>query len=729
MESQADIDKRCSYKSRQPKSGPAPFASFEDLSDCLEDSSPEEIVPLPEILEEDHAPSHGSGTGTGAGYTRNREAKRESLNTVISPEYEREILQRNRDLSVTFGFREGGSTQDLRRSAEELEGQSHFQRDHTHRSSYRSSVGSSYGPVGPYVNYNFRMIDAGSKESLMDQERRRRESTTSSVYNMDTGKVETGRDGTSAKGTTGSPTTAPPLISRMSSISSSSSGLRSNSPHTMLIESSFCGPKPIPTPSLDMVEETISLSSEDGVERDLIEEINARTKFPLTKQDSYGNAIYQGAKKGKHVKKQGSYEAAVESGVHKDIAMRRTKRILKIRKQDSYTRAIGGSFEDEHSLREERRKERETVVKMRKQDSYLRAVGEVSPDSESISESLSEVGKRRQDSYIEAIRSTSPVDEVPELPLRNKGTRRQPSYLQATQGECQPSSERATFRIGDDERKSPRHSPKTSPRRSPITITSSNGTPKSMKKQDSYTMAIEEETDPEDYIDKEINRKIALKRTETVKTVVKECINENDDILFRIKRRTKAEQDTLKKLKVDKENVYNEKLREEDSNANIQTNNTKKRERVDNMYESVIEEFKQKSPNLKRKNLTEIENNLNEEESNAAIVIQAVFKGYKIRKELDEMKAFHRNMSQPINEELSPRPENKNMEGVKRRQNSYLEAVCSPPDSFADEPSKRPWKTRQESYAEAINCEENSNKPVDWQKKTKLLFTSSWCFP
>lgn len=84
--------------------------------------------------------------------------------------------------------------------------------------------------------------------------------------------------------------------------------------------------------------------------------------------------------------------------------MRRTKRILKIRKQDSYTRAIGGSFEDEHSIREERRKERETGVKMRKQDSYLRAVGEVSPDSESHSESLSDVGFRKQDSYIEAIR-------------------------------------------------------------------------------------------------------------------------------------------------------------------------------------------------------------------------------------------------------------------------------------------------------------------------------------
>ena len=84
--------------------------------------------------------------------------------------------------------------------------------------------------------------------------------------------------------------------------------------------------------------------------------------------------------------------------------MRRTKRILKIRKQDSYTRAIGGSFEDEHSLREERRKER--TAGMKKQDSYLRAVGEVSPDTESKSDlsSLSEINIRKQDSYIEAIR-------------------------------------------------------------------------------------------------------------------------------------------------------------------------------------------------------------------------------------------------------------------------------------------------------------------------------------
>ena len=93
----------------------------------------------------------------------------------------------------------------------------------------------------------------------------------------------------------------------------------------MLIESSFCGPKPIPTASMEVAEtEVISLSSavgllaiyksskcqlasfQDEVERDLIEEINARTKFPITKQDSYGHAIYHGAKKVKNVRKQGN---------------------------------------------------------------------------------------------------------------------------------------------------------------------------------------------------------------------------------------------------------------------------------------------------------------------------------------------------------------------------------------------------------------------------------------
>ena len=180
----------------------------------------------------------------------------------------------------------------------------------------RGSVTS--GAPGPYVIYNSRMIDASrenlgpgaSREDLMDLEAaRRRASATSSNFGAEMERrVEAGSRG----GTGSSP---PPGLTRVSSISSSSSGLRSGSPHMMLIESSFCGPKPIPTPSLDMAEEKISLSSEvtmiygplrglfinsqvalmnnlstdpflsqDGAERDLVAEINAKTKLPITKQ-------------------------------------------------------------------------------------------------------------------------------------------------------------------------------------------------------------------------------------------------------------------------------------------------------------------------------------------------------------------------------------------------------------------------------------------------------------
>lgn len=112
--------------------------------------------------------------------------------------------------------------------------------------------------AGPYVNYNFRMIDAsraGSEQSLMDVEARRRASATSSNFGADLEKKM-------ERAAASPPPEGARHISRVSSVSSSSSGLRSGSPHTMLIESSFCGPKPILTPSLDMVGETISLSSE-----------------------------------------------------------------------------------------------------------------------------------------------------------------------------------------------------------------------------------------------------------------------------------------------------------------------------------------------------------------------------------------------------------------------------------------------------------------------------------
>ncbi len=191
--------------------------------------------------------------------------------------------------------------------------------------------------------------------------------------------------------------------SRHSSITSTST-MRSNrlqgsaanlmSPYA--IETSFCGAKPIvvPNSTFDLSqtaaqdaelgnartpsqqktyrsEESLTGSEDLSETRNLVEEINMRTKqLPLTKQDSYANAIYNSATRAqqarKGLRKQGSYEAAVESGVKNQAAAKRTKQIMQIRKHDSYSLAIGGSFEDEH-LSTNSNPEPEPAPKMRKQ--------------------------------------------------------------------------------------------------------------------------------------------------------------------------------------------------------------------------------------------------------------------------------------------------------------------------------------------------------------------------
>ena len=96
----------------------------------------------------------------------------------------------------------------FRRAAEETEYQLQITRDASY-SAYRlvhlpSSLTSCYDKstisllhhrraappqtaqtAGPHVSYNFRMIDSGSKESLLDLERRRRESSSTSVSRME----------------------------------------------------------------------------------------------------------------------------------------------------------------------------------------------------------------------------------------------------------------------------------------------------------------------------------------------------------------------------------------------------------------------------------------------------------------------------------------------------------------------------------------------------------------
>ena len=157
---------------------------------------------------------------------------------------------------------------------------------------------------------------------------------------------------------------------------------------------------------------------------------------------------------------QGSYEAAVESGVKNQAACKRTKQILQIRKQDSYTKAIGGSFEDDHGS-EGKGGGGEPAVKMRKQESYLMAVGELvslrisvlclrmisrkifynattshflqSPEEYTMnfgnkSNQPSTTRIKKQDSYLQAIGNTE--DELTPLPKR-ASVRKQESYQRA----------------------------------------------------------------------------------------------------------------------------------------------------------------------------------------------------------------------------------------------------------------------------------------------------------
>ena len=64
-----------------------------------------------EISEEEPG---GQGEARRPGRGRDKRASVVSTVTLASEGYEREFLQRNRDISVTFGYGETGSTQDLR---------------------------------------------------------------------------------------------------------------------------------------------------------------------------------------------------------------------------------------------------------------------------------------------------------------------------------------------------------------------------------------------------------------------------------------------------------------------------------------------------------------------------------------------------------------------------------------------------------------------------------------
>ena len=154
-----------------------------------------------------------------------------------------------------------------------------------------------------------------------------------------------------------------------------------------------------------------------------------------------------------------------------------------------------------------------------------------------------------------------------------------------------------------------------------------------------------------------------------------------------------------------------EKLRADNTSLSL------KRDVNSTLYDEVMQEFKRKSPLLQRKST--------DPDENAAVTIQSFFKGYKIRKELDQMKAFHRNMSQPIVEEAGSQQRPTLLE---KNQGQYLNEKPKTHDAKPSEPSNniieetdsniRSWKRRQESYQAAIN--ESRSPEIDVQlRETK----------
>ncbi|XP_071440671.1 serine-rich adhesin for platelets isoform X2 [Hetaerina americana] len=271
--------KRGSYQSRQRRMGPAPFASFEDLSDELEspDEAKAQRALLPGIREDSglggqeeagasllaaaiclqtpstpridisrassssqHEESGGSSGGAGGGSPEGRDP----LATVAG---------------LAAGFKEEG-TADLRSSTEELDYHGTEREVASTRRSRATQRGSG-GSQAPRRKSAERMASplltqAGKYELDAQSDKERKDSACSEgplgllgVGGRTSRLSSVGSAGSGASGASGMSG-----LSAASALSgaASSSGMRSPSPHKMLLETSFCGSKPIPTKSMEM---------------------------------------------------------------------------------------------------------------------------------------------------------------------------------------------------------------------------------------------------------------------------------------------------------------------------------------------------------------------------------------------------------------------------------------------------------------------------------------------
>ncbi|XP_053643498.1 apoptotic chromatin condensation inducer in the nucleus isoform X2 [Cherax quadricarinatus] len=225
--SDAGRQRLSSFPSRQRRMGPAPLASFEDLSmdKTTSDSSPEERTQLPEIGEETSgATTPVTPVATAALSVPTSPSIRVSAASSSSP-HETDSKESTPEKELFSGYAKSDFCEnmaaDLHSSTEELDGDEEEQQ---RRRRERAC----------------KLAELERREEVLRVAELNRKGSSSSVISDGLLPVTSGHS------------------SRLSSLGSIGSTRRSPSPHRMLLETSFCGSRPIQQPSIDFEDPPVS---------------------------------------------------------------------------------------------------------------------------------------------------------------------------------------------------------------------------------------------------------------------------------------------------------------------------------------------------------------------------------------------------------------------------------------------------------------------------------------
>ncbi|KAK4287611.1 hypothetical protein Pmani_039322 [Petrolisthes manimaculis] len=216
-----------SFPSRQRRMGPAPLASFEDLSmdKTTSDSSPEDRVQLPEIGEETSTATTPV-TPVAPMALSVPASPRIRVSTVSSsPQNETDSKDSTPEKELFSGYKKSDFCEnmaaDLHSSTEELDAD-----DEEQKRKRRDRA--------------TKLAELERREEALRIAELNRKGSSSSVISDGLLPVTSGHS------------------SRLSSLGSIGSARRSPSPHKMLLETSFCGSRPIQQPSIDLEDPPVS---------------------------------------------------------------------------------------------------------------------------------------------------------------------------------------------------------------------------------------------------------------------------------------------------------------------------------------------------------------------------------------------------------------------------------------------------------------------------------------